>query len=394
MPIFDDVRGLVILPKSQTRKKSQAVNNSLDNPTEGVLSPEIPFPLPENNPLNVDLSNTIIDQVYTKISDFFQYVQMPVPDPLTEAYKITQGIENAIENPIDTLRRVAGEVIGGFTKELAGKNSKDLFPQDKHKDFKRQEDVIGLEDENGNLKLDNQGVRAPLGQTDPRSSERLIPKLRSDGSLKLNRSFKGRESIKDLTLRTTDLWDLKLDKFTYNGIKNKWVPDIISSDVKYLNQNNPYSNVIPSKVPILSDYMPITSYNLDLKTLKTKTLSLFGNSTVQVPELISYNSQLTFQIVDDENKRWRRWFQEYSENLFNSEDNTVAPYKNSSLLVTLVQYRQDLRVLAYNKYICTLANYQMISMGSDSGSTDVIDIELSIVGKVELSEGYSYLNIV
>lgn len=394
MPIFDDIRGLVILPKSQTRKKSQAVNNTLTNSTEGVLSPEIPFPLPENNPLNVDLSNTIIDQVYTKISDFFQYVQMPVPDPINEIYKVTQGIESAIENPIDTLRRVAGEVIGGITRDLAGKDSGDLFPQDKQKDYKLQEDVVGLEDEKGNLRLDNKGVRAPLGQTDPRSSERLIPKLRPDGSLILNRSFKGRESIKDLTLRTTDLWDLKLDKFTYNGVENKWVPDFISEDVRYLNQNNPYNNIIPSKEPIISDYMPITSYNLDLKTLKTKTLSLFGNSTVQVPELISYNSQLTFQIIDDENKRWRRWFQEYSEKLFNAKDNTVAPYKNSSLLVTLVQYRQDLRVLAYNKYICSLANYQMISMGSDSGSTDAIDIELSIVGKVDLSNEYSYLNIV
>lgn len=395
MPIFDELRGLVPLPQSNHPINGSLASNAEDrliDPTEGVLDPAVPIPLPKNNPLGIDTGNTVIDQIYTGISDVFSYIQLPVPDSINQIYGITQTLEGVVQNPINTLRELVRQQI----YDILHPNDPGIIPTDKHKEYPKSEEIKGLSDENGNLNLENSGVRAPLVERDPSSYNRIFNNgdlILPDGSLPLRREFIGRESVKDLTLRSVDLWDFKVEPFVFNGIPNIWVPDVQQLDNKIINSRNPYSEVIPLNDPIITDYMPITSYNLDLKTLTTKTLNLYGGSTIQVPELIRYNSQLTFQIVDDENKRWRRWFQTYSENLCDEEGNTVAPYKNSSLLITLIQYRQDHRILAYNQYICALANYQLISVGADAAGVDIIDVELSILGKVELPTQFSYLEI-
>lgn len=397
MPIFDELRGLVPLPQSNSPITGN-VNPGIDklpNPTGGVLDPAIPIPLPIKNKEGIDTGNTFIDRVYSDVSDVFSYLQLPVPNPINEIYKLTQTIEGVIQNPEGTIR----ELVRGKLYDLLHPNDPFTIPTDKHKEYKKSEDIENLERMEGSeeVTFPTSGVRATLPESDPRSLSRSITDrsgIPSDGSLPLVRSFVGRDSVKDVTLRSVDLWDFRIQAFEYNGVPNVWVPDIQQIENKILNSRNPYSKIIPLKDPIITDYMPITSYNLDLKTLTNKTLNLYGGSTIQVPELIRYNSQLTFQIVDDENKRWRRWLQTYSESLCDEMGNTVAPYKNSSLLVTLIQYRQDHRILAYNQYICGLANYQLISTGADSGSVDVIDVELSILGRVEMPTRYTYLEIV
>lgn len=397
MPIFDELRGLVPLPQSNSPTNgdvSPAVSR-LEDPTQGVLDPAIPIPLPIRNPEGIDTGNTFIDQVYSGISDVFSYLQLPVPDAINQVYGITQTIEGVIQNPVNTVR----EIVRSQIYDLLHPKDPNIIPTDKHKEYAKSEEVPNLEDveTSGNIGLATSGVRAPLVDRDLSSYDRILKDksgVLPDGSLPLDRDFVGRESVKDLTLRSVDLWDFKIQPFVHNGIPNIWVPDVQQLDNKRVNGRNPYAEIIPLRDPIITDYMPITSYNLDLKTLTNKTLNLYGGSTIQVPELIRYNSQLTFQIVDDENKRWRRWFQTYSENLCDEQGNTVAPYKNSSLLVTLVQYRQDHRVLAYNQYICGLANYQLISTGADAGAVDIIDVELSILGRVELPTQFTYLEIV
>lgn len=389
MAIFDELRGLVPLPKSRKGKSTSDFNSSLAGVSDDVFSPEFPIALPEYT--QPDLSNTFIDNIYTKINDVFEYIHLPTPEIIQGLYGVTQRIEGIIEDPVTFVRNEVNQTI----YDLLHPKNKNLFPKDQHKSYKKPEEVKALEvidDTSGTTGLRASLVNASSSKLDNKFQDPYdLPDLEE---IKLDREFKGRESVENITLRSVDLWDIKIEPFEYNNVRNSWVPDIKQQDVYKLNSSSLYSKVYPRTIPRVSDYMPILSYNLDLKTLTTKQLELFGGSSIAVPDLIRYTSQLSIQIVDDENKRWRRWFQEYSENLYSSDTNSVAAYKNSSLLITLYQYRQDHKILSHNKYICSLMNYQMISTGAGDASTDVLDIEFSIVGKVDLPPNYSYLEIV
>jgi len=392
MPIFDNLRGLVPLPTSRNSQSTAPIDTDnirleqdLRGISNGVFSPEFPIPLPIVP--EIDVSNTFVDDIYTRINDVFEYIQLPTPEFLQDIYGVTQQIENVINDPISTVRNEIQKNL----YDLLHPKEKNIFPVDRMKSYSKSEEIKSLDLINGTT-----GFRAPLVKESLASTERLSTgeDISRIDEPELIRSFKGRESLKDVTLRSIDLWDIQIEPFEYNGIPNLWVPPIQQSDNAAVNLTSKYGNLFPKVIPSVTDYMPILSYDLDLKTLTTKQLDLYGGSSIAVPDLIRYTSQMSLQIVDDENKRWRRWFQTYSENLYNQDDNSVAPYKNSSLLITLYQYRQDHKILSHNQYICSLSNYQMISSGAGMASTDVLDIELSIVGRIELPSNYSYLEIV
>ena len=318
--------------------------------------------------LNTDLTSkqSIIDGKNKSLTDLQKNLD-PINSKISELETKKNDLNNNIQNQIN----------------LISQNTK------------KSEEVKGLvfyDDTQG-----TSGNRAPLLEDDiTMSKKNLRPGsyLSNLDEPELNRSFQGRETLQNSTLRSIDLWDLSIEPFEYRGVKNKWVPNIQQENNSIVNVTSKYADIFPKNYPKITDYMPILSYDLDLKTITSKQLDLFGGSSISVPDTIRYTSQLSVQIVDDENKRWRRWFQTYSENLYDERTTSVAPYKNSSLLITLYQYRQDFKILSHNQYICTLNNYQMISSGASSASTDVLDVELSIVGKVDLPEIYSYLEIV
>jgi hypothetical protein len=372
MAIFENLRGLVPLPKSRRGNSTSDVNSSVAGVSDEIFSPEFPLPLPDYN--QPDVSNTFMDNIYTRINDVFEYIHLPTPENIQGLYSITQKIEGIIEDPISFVRNTINQEIYKATHST------------------REAGV----DEVIDLTTGIKGLRASLveGITLPQYDGIDNNDTGDFNEQKLVRTFLGRDSVKDITLRSLDLWDIKIEPYEHNEVENEWVPPFNDSVTANINSTGMYQKVYPKSIPKVTDYMPILSYNLDLKTLTTKQLELFGGSSISVPDLIRYTSHLSIQIVDDENKRWRRWFQKYSENLYDSDTNSVAPYKNSSLQVSIYQYRQDHKVLSYNKYICSLMNYQMLSSGAGDASTDVLDIELSIVGKVDLDPTFSYLEIV
>jgi hypothetical protein len=392
MPIFDNLRGLVPLPTSRKGNRNSDVNTSTKGVSDEIFSPEFPIPLPEVP--KIDVSNTFVDNVYTQVNDVFEYIQLPTPEVVSGIYGVTQRIEEVISDPINFVRGAAQ----GALYDLLHPQDKNMFPKDVRASYPKPVEIAGLD-----LLTGSEGTpelsagRAPLPAKDSKSTDRLDSPSSVEGydEVELVRDFKGRESLEDMTLRSSHLWDLKIEPFEYRGVKNEWVPTVTQNEKNaLLNRNSKYAKLFPKVIPKVSDYMPILSYNVDLKTLTTKQLELFGGSSIAVPDLIRYTSQMSIQIVDDENKRWRRWFQNYADNLYESTTNSVAPYKNSCLLITLYQYREDHKVLSHNRYICSLMNYQMISAGTGEVSSDVLDIELSIVGRHELASEYSYLEIV
>lgn len=389
MAIFDNVRGLMPLPRSKKGNYTSDVDSSTKGVSNEIFSHEVPIPLPKFN--QPDTSNTFIDNVYTQINDVFEYIHLPTPAIVQDIYGFTQSIENIINDPVTEIRNAVNREI----YDLLHPSEKNIFPADRSGSEKKSEEVKGLvfyDDTKG-----TSGNRAPLLEDDVTMSKKNLRPgsyLSNLDEPELNRSFQGRETLQNSTLRSIDLWDLSIEPFEYRGVKNKWVPNIQQENNAIVNVTSKYADIFPKNYPKITDYMPILSYDLDLKTITSKQLDLFGGSSISVPDMIRYTSQLSVQIVDDENKRWRRWFQTYSENLYDERTTSVAPYKNSSLLITLYQYRQDFKILSHNQYICTLNNYQMISSGASSASTDVLDVELSIVGKVDLPEIYSYLEIV
>jgi hypothetical protein len=411
MAIFDNVRGLVPLPKSRSGSASQASSNvasgqGFRNDPE-VLSDSVPIPLPNFN--KTDVGNTFIDRTYSQINDVFRFLTLPTPSVINDVFKFTQGIEEIVSDPNTFIRQTVEKGVRSFTKgikESLMKNSEAYVMDGKGNP------IVSLPESNyppGNPKLET------------RDGGKKDDKYVGANDYHLDRSFLGWESVKDLTIRSTDLWDLKVEPFHYS-VPNIWVPEILSEEMKEVNtpvgtsKNNKYlekgklntsggnsdfsnTHFIDSMYPKpskgnLKDFIPILSYDLDLKTLGTKEILLFGGSSISVPDTIRYTSKLSFQLADDENKRWRRWFQKYSENLYEEKTTGVAPYKNSSLLVSLYQYRPDFKVLSHNQFICSLNNYRVSSTGSGSSGLDTLDIELSIVGKVDLDPNYSYLQII
>jgi len=377
MAIFDSVRGFVPLPKNLGGKGNDSGNNSLEGEASFVpLTPLIPIPLP--NIGRVDVGNTLADRVFAGIDGVFDRLHLPTPEVATEIFKDIQFVEEIISNPLGFLRNTVDKTIYNLLhpREKFLLDKPDPLPPDKS-----WENRIGK----SNFLL---------------GSEEYEEGLYSEPDLELVRTFKGRDTIKDLTIRSVDMWDMRIEPFHFRDkygltIKNTWVPPLIQKETWEVNKKSKYSDMYPSdKVPKISDYVPVMSYSLDLKTLTSKQITMYGGSTISIPELIRYNSTMTLQIVDDENKRWRRWLQTYAENLYNETTAVAAPYKNSSLLITLYEYRSDFRVLSYNKYICSLSNYSLVSSGTSDANADLISVELSIVGRVEIEPEYSYLEIV
>lgn len=377
MAIFDSVRGFVPLPKHVGGKGNDSGNNSLEGEASFVpLSPLVPIPLP--NLGRVDVGNTLSDRVFAGIDGFFNNLQLPTPAFATEIYKDIQFAEEIISNPLGFLRNTVDRTIYNLL------HPREKFLLDKPYPLppdKSWENRIGKSNFLSGIEGYEEGLYA-------------------EPDLELVRTFKGRETIKDLTIRSVDMWDMRVEPFHYhdkqgNVVPNTWVPPLVQRETWEINKKSRYSDMYPSdKAPNMSDFVPVMSYSLDLKTLTSKQITMYGGSTISIPELIRYNSTMTLQIVDDENKRWRRWLQTYAEKLYDEKTAVAAPYKNSSLLITLYEYRSDFKVLSYNKYICSLSNYSLVSAGMSDATADLISIELSVVGRVEIEPEYSYLQIV
>lgn len=416
MPIFDDVKGFVPLPKSQTEERDSVPGlGDLQYTEDPTLASEIPIPLPKAFGIGINTSDTIVDRVFTKINDVFEYIHLPTPDAIVDLYKTSQRIEGVIADPLSAGKQFLENTIYDALHP-SSKIDGGVLPRDANTYSKKVnvEDPLLPSDDNDYEKLMKRGT----GAKRPTPGEKYISELSGiewdqmkdstsetqylyhqgeGGNEEVEFEFQGRKTVGDLTMRLNHLWDLKIEPYHHKGIDRGVVPPMLSSTDYKMNQTPYYTGALQLNNYVyqkLTDYVPVLAYDLDMKMLNSKELELFSGSSIAVPEVIRYNSNMNLQILDDENKRWRRWFQTYSENMYNEKYSTVTPYKNSCLQITIYQYRSDWKVLSKQILLCTLRNYNMKSDGAGIGSPDILDISLSVVGAIELPESESILNII
>jgi hypothetical protein len=419
MPIFNSDLGFVPLPPSQTPETSTNPVDivSLSGGVAGAYNDLVELPLSSNGiESGTNTANTFIDEIFTTIEDVSNIIHLPVPDDVKKIYGVTQYVEGVISDPLNEAKRLTSQALfslfdpdknGGNEgmlprfqgdnwtvseerKKEISKSGKDGFSIAKPKDANTYDILLN----NPNTDTNNKDV------TGNEETENQFQYKKGDQEPLPEFQFNGRDTIKNLTMRLTHLWDMSITPFDYKDIPNLAVPpmDINENYALDINKSPYYGNALkvnPEKLNVnTSNYIPILSYDMDVKTLVNKEVELFSGSSIAVPEIIRYTSHLSLQILDDENKRWRRWFQTYSENLYNEETSVVTPYKNSCLKINIYQYRSDRKILSSHEMLVTLKNYQMISTGTGEGNADIIDAEFSIVGEIEVPENEKYLNVI
>lgn len=391
MSIFDSDLGFMPLPQSQQPESNlnpvQVVDIS-GGITDGYNDLiELPLSATGIEP-GQNLSNSLIDQIFTGIEDVSNMIHLPVPEEIKEIYGVTQYVEGVMNDPIAEAKRLASRALFNLFDPDKNGGNEGMLPRDVNK-----YDVLI---DKPNVKTNN------LDNVGQETTENNFDYKKGEAEPQPDFEFNGRETIKNLTMRLTHLWDMSLVPFNYKGIPNKAVPEIgLNISESYatdLNRSPYYAKslaVDPLKITTnTSNYVPILSYDMDIKTLTNKEVELYSGSSIAVPEVIRYTSHLSMQILDDENKRWRRWFQNYTENLYDEDTGVVIPYKNSCLQVNLYQYRSDRKVISKHSMLVNLKNYQMISSGTGMGNADILDVEFSIVGEIESTEDEKYLKVI
>jgi hypothetical protein len=355
-------------------------------------------------PNGVNWGNTIIDQIFTGANQIFDFLGLPFPEALNDLYQITQTIEGFIEDPRMLLGQVK-EAALGF-----------LFPRGMESMW---DDALGIikappdsrYDVANGVYTSNQDTQdfSLLGE-EVKDKERLNSIVEDIGKSQF--AFQGRKSVVGMTMRLNHLWDIKVQVYKHQG--RTYVPDMGVAESSFYKKTNKEGEVVnqghkdrgtteayrdPENKAVISDFedsMPILSYDLDFKSLASKDVELFGGSSIAIPEIIRRSSHLSMQVMDDENKRWRRWFQRYIESMYDEDNNVVKPYKTCCVKITIYQYRTDLLVLSHKVFLAVLKNYQVLSSGSGSGSgnADIIDTEWSIVGEMDIKGRNDELNII
>lgn len=369
------------------------------------------------SPSGINYSDTIIDRLFTKATDILDFIRVPVPQSIESLYTKIQEIEGYLSDPKSFAIQVRENVLG----LLLGPNTEDRF-----------DPKIGLikipKNARGSLMNVNWGQYDLDGTKEAaaRNAELIGiengENLLTEGYVKEERmkeisddiresqfAFQGRKSTVGVTLRLNHLWDLAFEPYSdpklgiqcvlpslfnhistaYDNKKNQVVTE------SYLERDKDGNSIRENPVADWEDSMPILSYDLDYMSLASRDLELYGGSTISIPEIIKRNSLLTTQVLDDENKRWRRWFQRALDTICPpaageqtasgaQNGSIVVPYKNACMKATLYQYRTDSHILSHKVFLVLLKNYQVISSGAGggAGTPDILDIEWSIVGEI------------
>lgn len=425
MGVFDNVRGFVPLPENQNEnpKSPESVNgvDIGDLKISSVADISLPNIKSLRKKKGYDTNNSIIDQLYTTLDDISNFIHLPVPESLTNIYKKINRVESIVADPLHEAKRLLsttlfkifdpnGPAMNGMmlpSDQSHGKKMNEILAESIRKslpDVNQYDGVSNAPAYNEFLK----DYRAFTGS----DGKYFVPDYDDDGNPHIF-EFQGRLSVKDLTMRLNHLWDIKIEPYMH---RDKNIALGLSSDtmkssnpifenglgpnhmLKRLSSSNHMTSQLKltdfnREVPMM-DYIPVMSYDLNMKTLMSKEIDLYNGSSISVPEVIRYNSHLNLQILDDNNRRWRRWFQAYSEALFDEVTSTVTPYKNSCLLITIYQYKADRRIVSQSSLLCLLRNYQMVSNGAGMGNADLVDLEFSVVGMIDLPPEKSYLKVV
>lgn len=423
MAIFDSLLGYVPLPTNQNKnpKEVETVNvvTVEKRGTGDLVDAELPNSSSLRSSSKSSSNNSIIDKLFTTLGDVSNFIHLPVPKIVKDVYKDLNNLENIISDPKHEGKRLLSKTLFSLFDPDGPSINHMVRPTDLNqysvKEHLGKLNNVRPKDLNEYKTVSNIIEYEQLNRTKSRSDQSNSTESvdYTDEGDPIIFEFQGRKSVKDLTMRLNHLWDIKVEPYFHREVnkaveyyKNDPTSEFSkvllsgfkSNDVISKVSKSPYysSQLLVKEEATLPDteYMPIMSYELNMKTLTSKEVELFSGSSISVPEVIRYTSHFSMQVLDDRNKRWRRWFQAYSEAIYNEETSVVTPYKNSCLLVNLYQYRSDRKIISQSKLLCVLKNYQMSSQGTGSGNAEILDLEFSIVGMLELPKNQSHLRVI
>lgn len=350
-------------------------------------------------PDEINWGNTLIDQLFTGANNIFDTLGLPFPESINNLYALTQTIEGFIDDP-SLLAAQLQEVALGFLIPRLRENGLDPITGIMKAPIDSRYEIL-------------QGTFSPVEVSDFSIAGEEVAFQERKGDYKdviekSQFSFQGRKSVLGMTMRLNHMWDIRISPYIrfkddktfvppMGVAKSEWYPINAADQAREnkLDENQKKEHYVKGTVGDFEDNMPILSYDLDFKTLVSKEIELFAGGAISVPELIRQTSHMSMQVLDDENKRWRRWFQRYIESMYNEKTGFVQPYKNCCVKIHVYQYRSDLQWLSHKIFLGVLKNYQVLSSGSGSGqgNADLIDVEWSIVGELDISQNDN-LNVI
>jgi len=172
----------------------------------------------------------------------------------------------------------------------------------------------------------------------------------------------------------------------YSGNYNWWRNFEMSDDMYWGVRITPFnSSPIISMLPEFPEefnwgWWPVISCSFTKNSLKSKTFQ-FPFFALTIPYQSERPSKLKLEVLDNNRKAIRYWLEQYVEECFDLDNNTVLPYKNICWDITVYRYDMTLSTMYAKRLICLLSEFNCAFNGSSVHVSDEIDLNFEIVGE-------------
>lgn len=200
-------------------------------------------------------------------------------------------------------------------------------------------------------------------------------------------SFKGYKTFLGMTLGSKYLWDITLDNYfpklvDPNSGKRKDYPTfapLVPRVVDFRNKSLPVGNM---SADALGNFIPATSFSYSDYDATTFDVEMTNGASLNILSGAKRGYALTIGFVDDEHLTWQRFFDYYFKCIYDFDNNCVAPYKQSVLLVKLCLYNvNNLSYFKHNLLVLPTGFKQSVD-GEEGANVSDFEVEFSVVGDI------------
>ena len=186
------------------------------------------------------------------------------------------------------------------------------------------------------------------------------------------------------------------DPIFYSGIRQLWST---AGDGTYEMADNglwgvrvrPFStNNIKCCLPVFpkefsSGWWPVIACSYTKNHLQGKEFKLPFFS-FSMPLSGERPSGMKLHLLDNEKRSMQYWLEQYVRQTFNLNNNTVYPYKNLLLRITVYRYDTVFSTLYSGDYLCLISDHHLYFNGEGSHGNSEIELSLNIVGEYPANE--------
>lgn len=180
-------------------------------------------------------------------------------------------------------------------------------------------------------------------------------------------TYDGYHSVRGTELWTSNLWDIEMEPFIYDG----WGPPA----PPYTEGGN--------------HFVPVTSFEFMDTNLSPMAIELFGGSSILIPEQENFQKSLRINVLDvlqnvggRRERVWKKYCMDYKKYMVT--DYKVMPYKNCCTKITIHMFDTGMRRIHRKSYLGILMTPDTSFSGSNFGHEEYT-LEFAIVGEQNLS---------